>query len=102
MKKKQKELLMTTGYNREEEYFKKKDQELIDAMIHQTVWIIAWDTESGDSGFEGVWYHKPSEEEQVAYLKKKFPGEFDAIEDGEDPYIYWNVVEFTIKERIGD
>lgn len=81
---------MTTGYNREEEYFQKKDKELLDALIHQTVWVIAWKSED-EIKIKGAWFHHPTEVEQRAYMMESFPEVSD-----------WKCVEFTIKERITD
>lgn len=91
---------MTKGYNQEEKYFKKKDAELLEALIRQTVWVLSWKTESGDRGIEGAWFHKPREMEQLAFMKEKFPDEFDAVADSGEPMINWECLEFTISERM--
>tara|TARA_Y100000034_G_C6833487_1_gene376444 strand:+ start:199 stop:456 length:258 start_codon:yes stop_codon:yes gene_type:complete len=85
---------MTTGYNAEEKYFKEKDAELLEALIHQTVWVLSWNWKNGgDHGQFGAWFHRPSEKEQEAFMREKFPVEFDNLN--------WEVSEFTIAESIG-
>lgn len=76
----------------------KKNQELLDALICQTVWAIKWKTESGDEGIHGAWLHHPSEEEQESFMKKTHSDEW--VDD--DQFIKWDCIEFTIKEKIGD
>ena len=100
---------MGEGYNREEEYFQKKNQELLAAIIHQTVWVIHWWGRFDDDELhtvvekiEGAWFHQPTEEEQKDFMYNKFPGEKDAVESGELPYLEWECLEFKVKERIGE
>jgi hypothetical protein len=56
------------------------------------IWIIKWHTESGDEGVDGYYTVKPTDEQIKASFRRDMPGEF---EDGEDPYIYWKVIELT-------
>lgn len=88
---------MTEGHNAEEKYFAEKDRELLDALIHQTVWVLKWNTASCDHGLIGAWFHRPTEKEQEAFMRKTFPDEF-----GDETTVDWTVQEFDIKERIAD
>jgi hypothetical protein len=42
------------------------------------IWIIAWNTESGDEGILGYWSKKPEREEILAYLQEYMPDDYEA------------------------
>jgi hypothetical protein len=62
------------------------------------IWIVTWDTESGDRGICGAWKTKPNQWEALTFMKKTFPEEF--TDDGN--FISWNVEEMTVYDTISD
>lgn len=63
------------------------------------VYIVLWNTESGDEGVEGYWTEKPSEEQLYAYMLDRFDYEFEIDEDTgrATPYIYWELKELKLQ-----
>lgn len=41
------------------------------------MYIVTWETESGDSGVEGYWEDKPTDLHLETYFRKQNPDEFD-------------------------
>jgi hypothetical protein len=56
------------------------------------MYVISYNTESGDEGIIGYIKKKPTDAQMKAYFKKTMPDEF---EDGHQ-YVYWHVE--SIKE----
>jgi hypothetical protein len=50
------------------------------------IWIIDWNTESGDSGVDGYWKSNPTKETLEAYVAEHFP------EDHEAGTFYYRVI----------
>lgn len=42
------------------------------------IWVVTWDTESGDAGVEGYWTEKPSETQLAVYMAGQFPDDFES------------------------
>jgi hypothetical protein len=44
----------------------------------KSIWVLIWSNESGDSGVEGFWTEKPSDEEIETFIEEVFPEDFEA------------------------
>lgn len=56
-----------------------------------TIYVVSYQTESGDQGIIGYFETKPTKKELTAYFKRTMPDEF---EDGHQ-YVYWHVESLT-------
>ena len=62
---------------------------------NKAVFVVSYNTESGDSGVVGYFNKRPTEGHLTAYFKKIMPDEFIQDEEGESRYVFWDVWELT-------
>lgn len=53
------------------------------------MFIVTWNTESGDEGVEGYWEEKPTDHHLETYFRKSHPQEFESY----GRLIFWEVHE---------
>jgi hypothetical protein len=56
-----------------------------------SIYVVKWDTESGDHGMLGYFREKPSEPWLKDYFRNNMPDEWD--EKYQEFLVYWDVIE---------
>ena len=66
------------------------------AKDKEVVWLIMWNTESGDEGIDGVFKKKPTQKQLDDYMKDNYRAEF---EEGY-PTIYYHLEDFEVRKTL--